>query len=64
MSRLSRSVISNRDNLMRSLIEAHMPKKEHYTLVAREVFIGVVLLVVPLVYMWDSDIRRCVSYAD
>lgn len=54
VSGLSRSVISNRDDLIRSQIEAHTPNKERYTLVAREVFVGVALLV----YARDSDVGR------
>lgn len=54
VSGLSRSVITNRDALIRSQIEAHVPNKERYTLVAREVFVGVALLV----YARDSGIGR------
>ncbi|KAF8485595.1 inositol polyphosphate phosphatase [Gautieria morchelliformis] len=53
-SGLSRSVIRSRDALIRSQIEAHAPNKERYTLVAREVFVGVALLV----YAQDSGIGR------
>ncbi|KAF8587380.1 DNase I-like protein [Ramaria rubella] len=40
-SGLSKSVIKNRDDLIRSQVERHSPNKERYTLVAREVLAGV-----------------------
>jgi len=51
---LSKSVIKNRDALIRSQIEAHAPNKESYSLVAHEVFVGVAILV----YARDSGIGR------
>ncbi|KAF8581253.1 DNase I-like protein [Ramaria rubella] len=53
-SGLSKSVIKNRDDLIRSQVERHSPNKERYTLVAREVLVGVALLV----YARDSGIGR------
>ena len=51
---MSRSVITARDALIRSQIEEHAPDQEPYTLIAREVFVGVALLV----YARDSGIGR------
>jgi hypothetical protein len=47
-------VIQNRDDLIRTQIEAHTPNKERYSLVAKEVFVGVALLV----YARDGGIGR------
>ncbi|KAF8506357.1 inositol polyphosphate phosphatase [Hysterangium stoloniferum] len=51
---LSKSVIKNRDALIRSQVEAHAPNREGYSLVAHEVFVGVAILV----YARDSGIGR------
>jgi len=51
---LSRSVIRNRDTLIRSQIEQYAPNKETYSLIAREVFVGVALLV----YAIDDGVGR------
>lgn len=42
---LSKQVINNRDDFIRSQIEAHSPSKESYSLVARVCNVGVALLV-------------------
>ena len=47
-------MIRNRDSLIRTQIEAHAPNKERYSLVAKDVFVGVALLV----YAQDEGIGR------
>ena len=51
---LSKSVITNRDDFIRSQIEAHSPTKDNYTLVARVVNVGVALLV----YVKDEQLGK------
>ncbi|KAK2466803.1 hypothetical protein APHAL10511_001061 [Amanita phalloides] len=54
---LSKSVIDNRNAHILSQIEAHAPKKERYTLIAKEVNVGVALLV----YGLDDGLARKVT---
>ncbi|PFH54227.1 hypothetical protein AMATHDRAFT_72735 [Amanita thiersii Skay4041] len=51
---LSKSVVENRDRHILSQIETHAPNKERYTLIAKEVNVGVALLV----YGLDDGIGR------
>ncbi|KAF9013963.1 inositol polyphosphate phosphatase [Cyathus striatus] len=54
LSGLSRSIINNRNALILSEIEAHAPKKEKYSLIAKVVNVGIALLV----YGRDDGVSR------